>query len=191
MNNLIDKLKEINKVYYTINDLIKISGYSKESLFVTLSRLVNQKRLLRLASGIYILEDNSNKVDFIANTIYSPSYLSFESALSRYGILSQSVYILTFATQKKSLKKILGNIEVEYRQINKSLFGDYKKDGELLIATPEKALLDSLYFVSWGKMQLSLKSLDLKEINKSMIINLSKKFPLRTRRLLDSVLKDK
>nr|NIS39142.1 hypothetical protein [Candidatus Saccharibacteria bacterium]NIV73210.1 hypothetical protein [Calditrichia bacterium]NIW00575.1 hypothetical protein [Candidatus Saccharibacteria bacterium]NIW80933.1 hypothetical protein [Calditrichia bacterium] len=47
------KLKEINKLYYTTSDLLAISDYEVNSLYVILNRLVKNSELIRLATGIY------------------------------------------------------------------------------------------------------------------------------------------
>jgi predicted transcriptional regulator of viral defense system len=180
MSTILDILRRIGKAYYTVADLGKVTGLTRESLYVTLTRLVRRGLLVRLTSGIYILPEQYTQIDVVANILYQPSYLSFESALSRYGVLSQIPYVLTFATTAKSTRRTLGNTEVEYRSIKKSLFFGYEKNGSLLIASPEKAVLDTLYFVSFGKLNLRLEQLDLKAISKQQLRRLSKPYPPRT-----------
>ncbi|MDO9027807.1 MAG: hypothetical protein Q7U68_02975, partial [Candidatus Roizmanbacteria bacterium] len=162
MNNLITVLKRLDKNYYTIADLKKITRLPLNSLYVTLARLVKNKSLIRLTSGVYITSENYDKIEIIANTLYQPSYLSFESALSRYGVLSQIPFSLSFATTKKSLRRKLADVSIEYRKIQPPLFFGYEKQESLYIATPEKALLDTLYLVSFGKLIIDLQQLDLK-----------------------------
>lgn len=187
MNSLVMTLEKLNKAYYTISDLKKITGMAQDSLYVTLSRLIKNKSLIRLTSGIYTIADKYSQIEVIANTLYQPSYLSFESALSRYGILSQVPYTLTFATTKKSLRKKLGDVSVEYRKLKRELFFGYEKVESLFIATPEKALLDTLYLVSFGKFSIGLDQLDLKEISTKGIKKIATKFPERTRQLFNKM----
>ena len=59
----------------------------------------------------------------------------------------------------------------------------YTLQKDLFIALPEKALLDQLYLVSFGKAKLDLDELNLKELSKSKFLKFSKKFPLRTQKL--------
>lgn len=189
MNDLTSKLRTLGKSYYSISDLSKIAGMSRNSMYVTLSRLVQRKTLVRLTSGIYILPEQYNQIDVIANALRQPSYLSFESALSRYGILSQVPYTLTFATTQRSLRRRLGETEVEYRQLKSSLFFGYDKIGSLFIASPEKSLLDTVYFISYGKRLLKLENLDIREVNFARVEKLARKFPERTRQLIRKILK--
>lgn len=128
-------------------------------------------------------------VEKIANEIYYPSYLSFEKALSDYGILSQIPFTLTFATVRPSKKLIIANTEVEYSHIKKSLFFGYEVKNEKYVALPEKALLDELYLVSRGLRTLDIEELDLREINRERLEEFARHFPSYTGDLLVQVKK--
>lgn len=190
MSTILDTLRRIDKTYYTVADLKKITGLSLNSLYVTLSRLVGKRLLIRLTSGVYILAEKYSQIDVIANMLYQPSYLSFESALSRYGILSQIPYVLTFATTKKSLRKTLGQTTVEFRTLQKPLFFGYEKNDSLFIATPEKALMDTMYLVTFGKLVLRVDQLDLKEVNVQKAKHLVKVYPKRTQAAVTALLRE-
>ncbi len=162
---LLKKLKELDKLYYTTSDIRKIENYSEGSLYVVLSRLVNRGELIRLTSGIYILPERYGEVEKIANMLYFPSYLSFESALSKHGIISQIPYTLSFATTRKTRKTALDKYAVEYRQLRIDLyFGYSQRDDGVFIATPEKAFFDILYLASLGKLSFDFSSIDLHNI---------------------------
>ena len=188
MKNLIETLQRIDKIYYTIADLRKITRLSTNSLYVVLSRLVRRKSLIRLTSGVFMVSDKYNQIDVAANMLYQPSYLSFESALSRYGILSQVPYALTFATTKKTLSKKMDGVAVEYRMLKKSLFFGFERSGLLFIATPEKALLDTLYFASFGKLIVKIDQFDVKEINSTKMKKLMAAYPERTQTMVYELL---
>lgn len=189
MIDFLRRLDTLGKVYYTIADLLKITGFSRDTLYVTLSRCVKKKALVRLSSGLYILPDRFNQIEMIANALYQPSYLSFESALARHGILSQIPYTLSFATRRKSLRKIIGGTRVEYRLLKPALFFGFEKVGSVFAATPEKALLDILYFISFGKSAaVGLGDLNLKGLDIARLRRMAEKFPARTRRLTEEIL---
>ena len=188
MNAFLKKLRQFDKLYFTISDLLKIGAFTRGSLYVTLSRLVQRKELMRLTGGVYILPEKFSQIDLVGNALYQPSYLSFESALSRYGLLSQVPYTLTFATTRKSYRVRVSNIEIEYRKIREDLFFGYKQAGSLLIASRAKAVIDSLYFVSFGKASVTLDDLDLRSLDRALMTRLARKFPDKTQRLLTKVL---
>lgn len=193
MNNLnaIQKLEEFKKDYYTIKDLQSIFNVPINSLRVQLSRWCKQGVFIRLSKGIYAPYNAKIEVDKIANQIYYPSYLSFESALSYYGILSQIPYTLTFATQKKSKKIVLKDSQIEYTQLANRLFFGYELENGIYLATPEKALMDMIYIVSKGKRTLNIAELYLKDINKEKFKEISLKFPKNTKvmvtRIIESI----
>ena len=113
----------------------------------------------------------------VANQLYYPSYLSFESALSYYGVLSQVPYTQTFATVKKSKKMVLGGTEVEFTQLKNRLFFGYEIREGFNIARAEKALLDQAYLTARGKRRLSYDGLDLSSINPDRLKKYAQKFP--------------
>lgn len=186
---LIQTLQSLDRGYFTVADMEKIIGLSKDSLKVALSRLTTKKVLTRVKRGVYQLSLSEIDAKKIANQLYYPSYLSFESALSIYGILSQIPITQTFATVKKSKKMTLGNTEVEFTQIKKDLFFGYVLDKGIYIAEPEKALLDELYMVSRGLRNINIEELDLKEIKEEKIREYAKKFPPYIMSLVDKVKK--
>lgn len=186
---LIQTLQSLDRGYFTVADMGKIVGLSKDSLKVALNRLTTKKVLTRVKRGVYQLSLSQIDVKKIANQLYYPSYLSFESALSIYGILSQIPFTQTFATVKKSKKMNLGNTEVEFTQVKKDLFFGYTLENGIYIAEPEKALLDTLYLVSRGKRSINIDELDLKEIKKEKIEEYATKFPVYIMPFVDKIKK--
>ena len=108
--------------------------------------------LIRIKRGLYT---NNLKIDapIIANVCYEPSYISFEYALSYYGIIPEFVSIYTSAVYNKKNNKIykLGIETFEYRSIPNEVFSEgirFNKNEEGIIykmASIEKALCDTLY----------------------------------------------
>lgn len=176
-SDLITKIKAVPKNYYTLNDLEKISKMNRPSLRVTLTRLVKRRDLRRLAKGIYQLSEQPFEIEKTATQIYRPSYISFESALAKFGILSQIPYTLSLATLKKPKKILIANRPIEYRHLNDKFFWGYFLENGAYIAEPEKALLDELYLVTKGYAQLDLKDLDLSDVNLQKLQSLAKKYP--------------
>ena len=188
LNNieLIKKIRLLDKPYLAVADLEKIIGLQRKSLYVILNRLVKSGGLERLAKNIYVLFTESRDLAKIAGELYFPSYLSFEQALSHYGILPQIPYSLTFATPRPSKKLVLGDLEVEYSHLKKELFFGYVMEKGKYIAEKEKALLDELYMVSLGKRSINLSELDLKDIDRTKLDQYVQRFPARIKLLLDS-----
>ena len=168
--------RSIKFVDYTI--LQHITGLkNRNSLYKLASRMKQKKLLFSLNNAGKFLVADSNPSEFeIANFLYQPSYISLETALSFYGILAQFVYSITSITTQKTQKFIVSDKEYTYSQIKKDFYWGYVKKDNFLIASPEKALLDALYFFSKGVINLSLKELDLSAINKKSLFVFQKRF---------------
>ncbi|MFH1971526.1 MAG: hypothetical protein ABIJ05_04050 [Patescibacteria group bacterium] len=147
---------------------------NKNTVYKLIQRLEKYKLITRVAQGKYIVT-GSNISDFeIANTIYPKSYVSFESALNFYGILSQFPYTITSATLNRSFKtESLGKAH-EFTHISAKMFWGYQKTDNFLIATPEKAFIDTLYLKSKGIRKIDIDELKLTELNKNTFFEMTK-----------------
>lgn len=174
---LLESLMSLNKPYFTVADLEKVINVKESSIYITLKRLVDKGVLVRLKQGVYQPQFQNLNLKKVANELYYPSYLSFESALSSYGILSQIPYTLTFATTKLSKKITLADKEIEYRQLKEDYFFGYILKNNFYLAEPEKAILDQLYLISKGKVSSNINEWSLVNVNKKKLLNYAKKFP--------------
>ncbi|MEO0108502.1 MAG: type IV toxin-antitoxin system AbiEi family antitoxin domain-containing protein [candidate division WOR-3 bacterium] len=174
---LIETLRRLGRAWYSIPDLEKITGLARPSLRVFLSRWTRAGRLERLGPGLYHLPGEGLDLERLGNEYYFPSYLSFESALARHGILSQRPYVLTFATTRRSRRLRLKAAELEYRRLRPGLYFGFEMDAGIYVARPEKALLDQLYMVCRGLASLDMSGLNLRPLNRSVLSRYVRAFP--------------
>jgi len=179
---LIKTLERLNKPFYSIADLEKITGLSRKSLYVTVKRLTDKEILIRTGRGIYCLFTAKPSVEDIAASLYMPNYLSFESSLSRYGILNLIPYTLTFATTRKTKRFAVLGREIEFRQIKRGLFWGYNMQKGIYVAKPEKGFLDLAYLASRGLAAIDLDEIDAKKLSMEMLSKYLKKYPSYTQR---------
>src|SRR3989304_2906487 len=151
---LLKTLQKINKPFYTIADLEKITSLPRDSLYVALRRWEGGGIVERVAQGIYVPMGSNISLENVAAQLYIPNYLAFESALAKYGVLNLIPYPLPFATTRKTRKYALRKQEIEFRQISAELFFGFEMKNGMYIALPEKAFLDEVYFVARGKATL-------------------------------------
>lgn len=130
----------------------------------------------KITRGYYIFSDLKldEKIIFeIANKIYSPSYVSFETALAYYGLIPESVYGITSASTRRTYVFKTSLAEFFYRTIKPRLFFGYNliehNDKYFKIASPEKAVLDYFYINSGIKDTNDFESL---RINKAVFLKL-------------------
>lgn len=125
--------------------------------------LVQERKLIRLKKGWYVVSKDVTGESYcpgsIANNMYGPSYVSLESALSYYGIIPEGVPTTFSVTSKKTqgYTNEIGRFEYnkvakEYYPIGLSLLST-GKNCSFLIAEPEKALCDILYFLRGYRIQ--------------------------------------
>jgi hypothetical protein len=134
-----------------------------------LQRLEKADILKRIVKGKYLFSFKEINDYELANLLFTPSYLSLESALSFYGILAQFPYTITSVTPAKTKKIVYNEKEFEFAHLKKEYFFGYVKKDNFLIALPEKALLDELYFISKGLINISLDELNLSLINRNKL----------------------
>ncbi len=186
---LLKILQKINKPFYTIPDLEKITNLPRNSLYVALKRWETGEIIERVSQGIYIPMGANVSLENVAAQLYIPNYLSFESALAKYGVLNLIPYTITFATTRKTKKYTLQKQEIEFRQISSELFFGYEMRNGIYIASPEKAFLDQVYFTTRGKATLDFDELDIKKLSIKTLNELSRKFPAYVRSYLDDITK--
>ena len=173
--------------FFTLKTLRDILEISKEStLFSIVKKLIKAGVLLKIEKDKYLLKRREANDFALANFIYQPSYISFESALNFYGILSQFPYEIFSATARKSVKKVFQDKIFVYSHIKKELFWGYEKKENFLIALPEKALLDQVYLMSKGCKSINLDEYDLSRMKVSRLKEYLSKYP-KTRQFKSAV----
>ena len=185
---LLRTLRETGKSFFTLADLEKITGLGRESLYVYLVRLRKRGVLERAARGVYVLPGSGIEVESMSGQLYFPCYLSFEAALSRFGVLNLVPYALTFATTRKTKSLQLLGRPVEYRNIKEELFFGFDLEDGYYIAKPEKAFLDLLYLAAYGKASLPLQELDMSNLSRPVLAEFSRGFPARVGKRLNGLL---
>ncbi len=117
-----------------------------------------QGEIIRLKNGLFVVSPELSRTtisrELIANHLYGPSYVSYETALSFYGLIPEKVFVVRSATfrRAKQFENSLGRFEYsvvphEYFPIGihqQTIKNGYTGDPEysFLIASPEKALCD-------------------------------------------------
>ena len=173
--------------------------------FGKISRLCEEGNLHQLTRGIY--ETDAGTPGYtLAPVLYGPSYLSFDYALSRHGLIPEAVYEYTSATCGKGKRKQYHNDfgDYSYRDVPVSVFPFETKliteNGYTYsLATPEKSLCDKLYSLSPVKNLTELQELmfsnlridenELRNLNTGTIDELSSLYKSNNIRFLSKFLR--
>lgn len=149
-------------------ELQRVLGISAIAARFLVHRYAKRGVFLKLRKGLYCLADQPPSELAIANRLYEPSYLSFEFVLSYYHLIPEAAYTITSATSRPTRALTALGKAFEYHRLKKSVFTGYEpvKVGTetIFMATPEKALVDTLYFVDLKKKTLNDR-LDLRTLN--------------------------
>ena len=129
---------------------IKYKEYS--NIYQKINNECKKGILVKIKRGLYS-DDLYNDKEVIANICYNPSYISFEYALSYYGVIPEFVSTFTSATFGKKNNKIyhMKDCTFDYKNVPDEVFPmgilimKNSKDISYKIASKEKALCDLLY----------------------------------------------
>jgi hypothetical protein len=113
-----------------------------------LESLVQKRKLLRLKKGLYVLPTRYEPLAAAA-AIGPVSYVSFESALSFYGLIPERVHSVLSVIDGRSFQHTTQKTRYIFRSQHRKLYAKGMTsvliaERSVLFATPEKALLDAL-----------------------------------------------
>lgn len=106
MDNLIAKLYQSTKTIFTTKDLALLWGETNSiNLKSKIGYYAKQGVLIRLIRGVFAKDKNYNPKE-LAVSIYTPSYISFETVLREAGIIFQHYDTIFVAGHWPLTKKI-------------------------------------------------------------------------------------
>jgi predicted transcriptional regulator of viral defense system len=141
-------LRRLGKRVVSTNDVTLALGLERSAATQTLKRLAAEGLVKKIRHGLWAVDLD---VDPLALPEYLtapfPSYVSFHSALSLHGMVRQVpavIYVASLA-QTRRIKTTLGTFSIH--RLAPTFFGGYDtlEESGVHLATPEKALLDTLY----------------------------------------------
>lgn len=198
---LLEKLIHWKRWYLTRTELALLVDRSVDACDAIIRRAVKEGYLKRLRRGLYMITSKISAAQpdarEIAQQLYGPSYISFESALSWHGWIPEGVTVLTSASvkQRKEFETPIGAFSYEpvpSGAFHLDLQQVRTENGAFLMAGPWKALADLIYLrqKEWPDLEhisqdLRIEREDLLESNLDGLKDLSEHYPNgRTRRQL-------
>ncbi|MEN8244858.1 MAG: hypothetical protein ABFS43_08160 [Thermodesulfobacteriota bacterium] len=158
-----------------------------------LTRALKKGLIHRINRGNYI---NSfffgfPRVEEIACFLRPPAYVTCEWALNYHGITWQAPFVCTVATLSSSVGKgreiEYQGITIEFSKISPKLFFGYETRKGFCVATPEKALLDTLYY---RERLPVVDELELEDIDRGKLMEMANKYPASIMRKITLILDD-
>ncbi|MDD2354396.1 hypothetical protein EOL94_04375 [bacterium] len=148
--------KKLNNLLIFDKKSLKILENRNSALDANIKYWLKNKNLIALKNGVYIIrekyekeKDKNSYLEYLANQLLKPSYLSLEYVLSKYQILSEPVNAITSITTKQSRLFINELNAWRYYSLPSALFTGYKTKSfagqPVLEASKAKALFDFFY----------------------------------------------
>lgn len=175
-----EELLHRNVRVFTGQDFQRIFTVTPTATKYFLEKFAVEGLFIRIKRGLYGLKTDQPDEEEIANALYKPSYISFEYALSYWNIIPEMAYSLTSATTKPTRTFTIGETNTySYFTIKREAYTGYllqkNEQKRYLIAEPEKALVDYLYYVSIGHRSLNSR-FDVTTIKKEKLMEYAKLF---------------
>ncbi len=144
-----------DSIVFTTRIYAFISGLSISAATEMLKRLEKKEAIIKLTRGVWA----NIKHPYFSPMLAVPyllndeqGYVSFLSALSKHGIISQIPQKILIATTGRSRKLSTPVADYDFIQLKPSMFlaGIEEANAKIsyLLASPEKALLDTLYIAT-------------------------------------------
>jgi len=134
---------------FSLQDVQKIAPNFNR---IQLDRWQKKGYIKRIKKEYYYFTDkeiDQNFLFYLSNKIYSPSYISLEKAFQYYDFIPEEIFQVTSVSSKKTTKFTTSMGNFSYRHIKPSIFFGYRMldygKQKILLAEPEKAVLDYLY----------------------------------------------
>lgn len=146
--------KQIKTALFSDEDLkLLFRNKPLTAIHNSLSYHLKRKHIIKFKRGLYSLASIDDKFHFskftLANALYGPSFISFESALSFYGLIPEAVHEVTsacFMPKKKNFETPMGAFSFCYSPVRPFFLGVEKNSEQgFLIANPLRALFDLVY----------------------------------------------
>jgi len=164
------------------SSLLLAGNINPQIVRLQLTRWVNSGRIYQLRRGLYSIAPPYQKIKphpfLVANHLQKASYVSLQSALAYYGLIPEVMNITTSVStgRPERLETPLGIFE--FRHLKSDLLFGYRMinlgEQSALMATPEKALLDLIYFQTRESIIAYLNELRLQNTEQLDLVLLEK-----------------
>ena len=164
-------------------DLLKFTGNAN----VFLTRALQSGLITRLTRGVYLNTrlKGEPSLEEAACFVRTPSYISAEWALHLHGVIIQAPSVCTVLTLSTAVgvtrNLFWRGVTIEYSHISDRLYFGFEPREGYNLASPEKALLDCIYFRNTAPFE---DELELEELDSKLLREMAKPFPARVRKMV-------
>lgn len=143
----LEVLLRSSKTIFSTKDVALLWGESdKATITNRLRKYVQAKKLIRVHRGFYAKDNDYNRLE-LATRIYTPSYISYETVLTREGVNFQfygNIFVASYINREIKISEQ----KIQFVRMKNNVLSNTKgvehKDN-YAIATRERAFLDRIY----------------------------------------------
>jgi predicted transcriptional regulator of viral defense system len=169
------RLKQLPRLF-RLQDAEKVAPHTA----IFLARAHKKGLIHRLNRGNYINSflHGFPQVEEVACFLRPPAYVSCEWALNYHGLILQSPVVCTAITLSSAVGKSRSvdyqGVTIEFSRISQSLFFGFQPVERFLIASGEKAIVDTLYLR--GRLPVE-DELDVERVDMDSLLKMASKLP--------------
>lgn len=175
MLNIIEQIRgNIPQDILTDDILVNLWEGSPDSRYGAIKRAIAKGELVHIKRGLYCLAKRYQRKSLnlfeLAQWIYGPSYISFESALSYHGCIPESVYAVTSACSRNAKEfhtpyGIFTYKRIPYPMLYLGVARVKSENDTFFMASPLKAVVDYVYAYRkhWRGISPLIKSLRIEQ----------------------------
>ena len=134
------------RTVFKLRDIAMLTGArNADNLKALVNYYVSKGVIKNVRKGLYVKDSYS--MEELACRVYSPSYVSLETALSKAGVIFQYSSAVTAVSYLTRTIAVDG-VEIVYRKIKDTVLVEdtgIEREGNVNVAIPERAFLDRLY----------------------------------------------
>ena len=180
---LISALKKLHIVGVPVMETADVAnqlGLSNAYASQVLRRLAQENHIVHLSRGLWAIDLRVNPLlipDYLIAPM--PCYISLQTALYHHGMIDQISRVITVVSLARSRKIQTPLATVSVHHMMPEFFFDYELDPKtgVKMATPEKALVDMLYY------KKNLPEIEIPiTFNSKKALEMIRKIPSRARR---------
>ncbi len=186
-SSMVEILRQLPSPLFTSADVAKLAPNDNVFLF----RASRKGYVEKIANRVYwnvLFSKNPPNVEQVACFARQPSYISCEWALNYHGVLLQAPTVCTAITLHPGIGKRnrirFGGYVIEYSRIAEKLYlpGEILRLENVLMATPEKALLDATYL---RKQIPFVDELETDTLDRERLAIIAAVYPQRVKRAVE------
>ncbi len=186
ISSIKSKLRKSMPQVFSITDVRDMLANNYKAPLKVLEKWVKDGELIRLKKGLYVFPNDYDQLA-VAQALYGPSYISYETALGYYGLIPERVEAVISVVDGRSSRFFSNGVHYYYRSQKRELYSLGMSmvtiaGRDIHFASREKAFLDTLSYKRLNTRNLTTEEV-FRYVQDSLRIELDSLLSFSLRRL--------